>query len=68
MLSPVILYHSVYLRCSNGSLLFLRAEVMLKGAVFHIVFTDADQLPPPYRIDNMSEVLFCFTFFTVSCN
>jgi hypothetical protein len=51
---------SFKLRCSNGSLLFIRAEVMLKGAVFHIVFTDASQLPPPYRIDNMSEVPILF--------
>ena len=34
--------------------------MMLKGAVFHIVFTDANQLPPPYRIDNMSEVPILF--------
>ena len=33
---------------------------MLKGAVFHIVFTDANQLPPPYRIDNVSEVPILF--------
>ncbi|XP_028393538.1 vacuolar protein sorting-associated protein 13D-like [Dendronephthya gigantea] len=50
----------VSMRCSNGGLLFIRAEVMLKGAVFHIVFTDANQLPPPYRIDNMSEVPILF--------
>ncbi|CAB3983690.1 Hypothetical predicted protein, partial [Paramuricea clavata] len=50
----------VSMRCSNGSLLFIRAEVMLKGAVFHIVFTDASQLPPPYRIDNMSAVPILF--------
>lgn len=34
--------------------------MMLKGAVFHIVFTDAHELPPPYRIDNMSEVPILF--------
>ena len=29
---------------------------MLKGATFHVLFTDASQLPPPFRIDNLSEV------------
>ena len=29
---------------------------MLKGATFYVLFTDASQLPPPFRIDNLSEV------------
>ena len=31
---------------------------MLKGATYHILFTDVSQLPPPFRIDNLSEVKY----------
>jgi len=44
------------LRSVNGCSLFVRVEVMLRGATFHVLFTDASQLPPPFRIDNLSEV------------
>lgn len=43
-------------RSLSGYSLFVRVEVMLKGATFHVLFTDASQLPPPFRIDNLSEV------------
>lgn len=39
---------------------FLRLEVILQGATFFIVFTDADRLPPPMRVDNYSEVTVTF--------
>lgn len=35
---------------------FLRVEILLQGATYFIVFTDANNLPPPIRIDNFSEV------------
>ena len=44
------------LRSISGCSLFVRVEVMLRGATFHVLFTDASQLPPPFRIDNLSEV------------
>lgn len=35
-------------------------EVVLQGATFYVVFTDADTLPPPIRVDNFSEVSIMF--------
>lgn len=49
----------VLTRDTLGNCFFLRTEITLKGATYQISFTDADQLPPPFRIDNMSEVGFC---------
>ena len=43
-------------RSLSGCSLFVRVEVVLRGATFHVLFTDASQLPPPFRIDNLSEV------------
>lgn len=31
-------------------------EIRLQGATYFVIFSDADELPPPYRIDNLSEV------------
>ena len=47
-------------RSLSGCSLFVRVEVVLRGATFHVLFTDASQLPPPFRTDNLSEV-FIFT-------
>ncbi|KAM6977932.1 LOW QUALITY PROTEIN: intermembrane lipid transfer protein VPS13D [Aplochiton taeniatus] len=46
----------VNMRDTLGKCFFLRAEVTLKGATYQISFCDTDQLPPPFRIDNISEV------------
>ncbi|XP_028266472.1 vacuolar protein sorting-associated protein 13D isoform X2 [Parambassis ranga] len=46
----------VNMRDTLGNCFFLRAEITLKGATYQISFTDTDQLPPPFRIDNNSEV------------
>ncbi|XP_056240495.1 intermembrane lipid transfer protein VPS13D isoform X3 [Seriola aureovittata] len=46
----------VNMRDTLGNCFFLRTEITLKGATYQISFTDTDQLPPPFRIDNMSEV------------
>ncbi|KAM9855129.1 intermembrane lipid transfer protein VPS13D [Aulostomus maculatus] len=46
----------VNMRDSLGNCFFLRTEITLKGATYQISFTDTDQLPPPFRIDNISEV------------
>ena len=43
-------------RSLSGYCLFVRVEVALRGATFHVLFTDAAQLPPPFRVDNLSEV------------
>ncbi|XP_024914858.1 vacuolar protein sorting-associated protein 13D isoform X3 [Cynoglossus semilaevis] len=46
----------INMRDTLGNCFFLRTEVTLKGATYQISFTDTDQLPPPFRIDNVSEV------------
>ncbi|GFQ85231.1 vacuolar protein sorting-associated protein 13D [Trichonephila clavata] len=46
----------INMRDSEGKSNFLRVEIILQGATFFIVFTDTDRLPPPFRIDNHSEV------------
>ena len=40
--------------------LFLRVDIVLHGATYVVVFTDTDQMPPPYRVDNFAEVCFDF--------
>lgn len=46
----------VNMRDTLGSCFFLRAEITLKGATYQISFSDAEQLPSPLRVDNLSEV------------
>ncbi|XP_034152069.1 vacuolar protein sorting-associated protein 13D isoform X4 [Esox lucius] len=46
----------VNMRDTLGNCFFLRAEITLKGATYQICFSNTDQLPPPFRIDNISEV------------
>ncbi|XP_076596695.1 intermembrane lipid transfer protein VPS13D isoform X1 [Chaetodon auriga] len=46
----------VNMRDTLGNCFFLRTEITLKGATYQISFTDTDQLPPPFCIDNISEV------------
>lgn len=45
-----------HFRDANGRVYFLRLEVILQNATFFVVFTDADTMPPPIRVDNFSEV------------
>ncbi len=49
---------TVFVRGQSGESLFLRVDIVLQEATFYIVFTDADHMPPPYRIDNFSEVMY----------
>ena len=35
---------------------FVRVEVILKGATFHVIFSDAANFPPPFRLENLSQV------------
>lgn len=46
----------VNMRNGHGKSHFLRVEILLQGAKYVIVFTDAEKMPPPLRIDNHSEV------------
>nr|CAD7436022.1 unnamed protein product [Timema monikensis] len=50
----------VFDRDGVAKMYFLRVEVVLQGATYLIVFTDADTIPPPLRIDNFSEVPLIF--------
>lgn len=51
----------VNIRDTNGRMYFLRLEVVLQGSTYFVVFTDADTMPPPMRVDNFSEVSIMFT-------
>ncbi|XP_064107510.1 intermembrane lipid transfer protein VPS13D-like isoform X2 [Macrobrachium nipponense] len=44
------------IRDNNGHCFFMRVEIIINDATYFIVFTDAESLPPPFRIDNFSEV------------
>ncbi|XP_017292232.1 vacuolar protein sorting-associated protein 13D isoform X2 [Kryptolebias marmoratus] len=46
----------INMRDTLGNCFFLRTEITLKGATYQISFTNTDQLPPPLRIENNSEV------------
>ncbi|KAL1513260.1 hypothetical protein ABEB36_002689 [Hypothenemus hampei] len=50
----------ITVRDPNSRVYFLRLEVVLQNATFHIIFTDADTMPPPIRVDNFSEVAIKF--------
>lgn len=52
-------------RDSSGSMYFVRVEVLLQGATYFIVIGDAQELPPPIRIDNYSQVPI--TFYQSGC-
>ncbi|CAL4063500.1 unnamed protein product, partial [Meganyctiphanes norvegica] len=43
-------------RNSIGQSFFVRVEIIINDATYFIVFTDAESIPPPFRIDNYSEV------------
>ncbi|PNI39628.1 VPS13D isoform 5, partial [Pan troglodytes] len=51
----------INMRDTLGKCFFLRVEITLRGATFRISFSDTDQLPPPFRIDNFSKVPVVFT-------
>lgn len=46
----------INMRDTLGNCFFFRAEIALKGATYQISFSDTDQQPPPFRINNISEV------------
>lgn len=58
------LFHSnlvIYIRRDkHGKMHFLRVEVVLQAATYFVVFTDADTMPPPVRINNFSQVAIQF--------
>ncbi|XP_078095173.1 intermembrane lipid transfer protein VPS13D isoform X6 [Mustelus asterias] len=50
----------INMRDTQGNCHLLRVEITLKGATYHIAFSNSEQLPPPFRIDNFSEVAIIF--------
>lgn len=46
----------VFMRVDDNKPLFLRVEIVQSGASIRVLFSDASQLLPPFRIDNMAEV------------
>uniref|UniRef100_A0AAR5PHD2 UBA domain-containing protein n=1 Tax=Dendroctonus ponderosae TaxID=77166 RepID=A0AAR5PHD2_DENPD len=50
----------INIRDPNSRVYFLRLEVVLQNATFYVIFTDADKMPPPIRVDNFSEVAIKF--------
>ncbi|XP_039449054.1 intermembrane lipid transfer protein Vps13D isoform X2 [Culex pipiens pallens] len=55
---PIYETQSLYIniRTVNGAMNFLRLETLLQGATYFMIFSDAQSLPPPIRLDNYSEV------------
>ncbi|XP_076466689.1 LOW QUALITY PROTEIN: intermembrane lipid transfer protein VPS13D-like [Babylonia areolata] len=46
----------VNMRDSSGQCLLLKVEVVIQGPTFFIVFADADVMPPPFRLDNLTDL------------
>ncbi|XP_057336557.1 intermembrane lipid transfer protein Vps13D isoform X1 [Microplitis mediator] len=47
---------TINIRDTVGKMHFLRVDVVLQESTYFIVFTDANTMPPPIRVDNFSEV------------
>nr|XP_054769178.1 intermembrane lipid transfer protein VPS13D-like [Lytechinus pictus] len=47
---------NINMRSQNNQTNIIHVEIRLRGATFYVIFTDTTDLPPPYRIDNMSQV------------
>ncbi|XP_071526978.1 intermembrane lipid transfer protein VPS13D [Panulirus ornatus] len=50
----------INIRDNSGHCFFVRVEVIISDATYFIVFTDAESLPPPFRVDNFSEVAITY--------
>ncbi|XP_058059682.1 intermembrane lipid transfer protein Vps13D [Anopheles bellator] len=50
----------INIRNMNGVMHFLRLETILQGATYFMVFSNAQALPPPIRLDNYSHVPITF--------
>lgn len=46
----------VSIRDTKSQCVFIRVEIGLIGATYSIIFADSGNFPPPFRIDNFSEV------------
>ncbi|XP_018408139.1 PREDICTED: vacuolar protein sorting-associated protein 13D [Nanorana parkeri] len=50
----------INMRDTLGKCYFLRVEITLQGATYRISFSNTEQLPPPFRVDNFSKVPVVF--------
>ncbi|KFB49228.1 vacuolar protein sorting 13D [Anopheles sinensis] len=50
----------INIRNMNGAMHFLRLETILHGATYFMIFSNAQALPPPIRLDNYSHVPITF--------
>ena len=46
----------IHMRGNYGHSVFVRCEVALKRATYHIIFSDAANYPSPFRLENLSQV------------
>ncbi|XP_013911016.1 PREDICTED: vacuolar protein sorting-associated protein 13D-like, partial [Thamnophis sirtalis] len=51
----------INMRDTLGKCFFLQVEITLKRATYCVSFSDTDQFPPPFRIDNFSKVPVVFS-------
>lgn len=47
---------NVQMRGRFGHSVFVRCEIILISATFHVVLSDAANYPPPFRLENLSQV------------
>ncbi|XP_044138116.1 LOW QUALITY PROTEIN: vacuolar protein sorting-associated protein 13D [Bufo gargarizans] len=50
----------INMRDTLGKCYFLRVEITLQGATYRVSFSNTDQMPPPFRVDNFSKVPVMF--------
>ncbi|KAG1679364.1 Vacuolar protein sorting-associated protein 13D [Nymphon striatum] len=50
----------INIRDQDCNIHFIHVEIVLQGATYFIVFTNADKMPAPYRVNNLSEVPVTF--------
>ena len=46
----------VNMRASYGRSVFVRCEVAQRGETYHVIFCDAANYPPPFKLENLSQV------------
>lgn len=53
---PPLLPHLPPNRGAMGRCMFLRVEIVNKGATSFVIFSEAANVPPPFRLENFSQV------------
>ena len=56
----------VNMRASYGRSVFVRCEVSQRGEMYHVIFCDAADYPPPFKLENLSQVSGCGLGFICS--